>query len=260
MKLLEVSSLHLYLETKSSKKKLLDQINFELNEEEITALVGASGSGKTLFANFLADSLPPKIKIEGKLSLNGKEIIFPSSEKRNQEIAMVFQNPSSSLNPLIKIKNQICESFKKEKKLSKKEGLFLAEKICSSLCLEANLLDCYPHELSGGMQQRVALAIALAKEPKLLITDEPTTALDQPLQKEILFLLKEEIKKNKIACLFITHDLSLLQGFCKKISIMHEGKIVEHNDYDQIFSSPQHAYTKAMVQTAIQYEKTCCLY
>lgn len=257
--LLEVSCLNLYLETKKEKKKLLNQISFKQAEEEIVGLVGASGSGKSLFANFLADLLPRNIKIEGEIFFNGHTFPVHSKVKRNQEIALIFQNPATSLNPTMKIKSQISEAICKREKISNKEALLLVISFLHSLSLDPDfVLNSYPHELSGGMQQRVAIAIALAKKPKLLIADEPTTSLDQPLQKETLDLLKEIIKKNKIACLFITHNLSLLNNFCEKISVMHEGQLVEQNTIGQIFSFPKHDYTKALVDATFPFEVKSC--
>lgn len=249
--LLEISHLNLYIQRKQEKKKLLNQIHFQLAEEEIIGLVGASGSGKTLLAHLIADLLPSQMFIEGNL-------LFQGAKKRNQEISMVFQNPATSLNPTLKIKTQILEALNKKERRSKKERFFLIEKILSSLSLDPKIvLNSYPHELSGGMQQRVVIAIAIVKKPKLIIADEPTTALDQPLQTETLLLLKEVLKKNKIACIFITHDLSLLSNFCHKVSVMQKGELVEQNTLAELYTSPQHEYTKALVQATPHYEVLC---
>lgn len=248
--LLEVSALTL----KIVGKTVLDTLSFELAKNEILALVGESGSGKSLTALSLMGLVPKKAKLHAERLLFKQKELLELDQKawqqiRGNSIGMVFQEPQSSLNPSMRCGKQLVEVLKQHTQESKKSQ---TEKVIKALT-EVQLQDpqrifkSYPHELSGGQKQRVMIAMALLCEPQLLIADEPTTALDVTVQKEIIELLKGLQKRRKMSILFISHDLTLVRRLADRVCVMYKGQIIENNTTELLFTKPKEAYTKGLL-------------
>ena len=248
--LLEVSALILKIEGKT----VLDTLSFELAENEILALVGESGSGKSLTALSLMGLVPKKAKLQAERLLFKQKELLELDQKawqqiRGNSIGMVFQEPQSSLNPSMHCGKQLEEVLKQHTQEPKKSQ---TEKVLKALT-EVQLQDpqrifkSYPHELSGGQKQRVMIAMALLCEPQLLIADEPTTALDVTVQKEIIELLKRLQKRRKMSILFISHDLTLVRRLADRVCVMYNGQIIENNTTELLFTKPKEAYTKGLL-------------
>jgi peptide/nickel transport system ATP-binding protein len=230
----------------------VDGISFSVGEGEILGIVGESGCGKSLTALSIPGLLPETARITaGHIYFQGKERLSEAElrEIRGREIAMVFQEPRSSLNPLLRIGKQITEPLElhgeKDRALMKKKALSLMESL--GLPEPEKLLGLYPHELSGGMCQRVMIAMAMICGPRLLITDEPTTALDVSIQAQILELLKEINRSTGTAILFISHDLSVIQSICHRVLVMYAGKLVEQGPVAEVFARPGHEYSRGLL-------------
>ena len=233
---------------------ILNNISFYIGKEEIVGIVGESGSGKSLTALSLIGLLPKNSKLKAKkYSFNYQDLRELSSKDwqslRRSKIGMVFQEPQSSLNPSLTCGKQLLESVKNDKKIESSKKKQLIKKVLHEVQLfdDKRITKSYPHELSGGQKQRVMIAMAILRNPKLLIADEPTTALDVTVQKEIIHLLKTLQSKYKMSILFISHDLSLVKKLADRVLVMNNGKIVESGDIDKIFKNPNHNYTKGLV-------------
>ena len=240
-----------------SGKTILHDISFNLNSNEILAVVGESGSGKSVTAQAIMGLLPPKktqVK-KGSIEFDGKNLLTQTSsdwqQLRGKEIGMIFQEPQSSLNPSMRCGKQVAEMGRQHffPSLPKKE---LKEKVLSAfeevqLPDPERVFNAYPHQLSGGQKQRVMIAMALLCQPKLLIADEPTTALDVLVQQDIIQLIKHLQKQNNMSVLFISHDLSLVANLADTIAVMQEGKLVEIGETKEIFASPKHPYTQGLL-------------
>ena len=233
---------------------ILKNISFYIGKEEIVGIVGESGSGKSLTALSLIGLLPENSKLKAKnFSFNYQDLrglsIKDWQSLRRSKIGMVFQEPQSSLNPSLNCGKQLLEAVKNDKKIDITKKKELVKKVLNEVQLfdDKRIAKSYPHELSGGQKQRVMIAMALLCNPKLLIADEPTTALDVTVQKEIIQLLKSLQVKYKMSILFISHDLSLVKKLADRVLVMNNGKIVESGDTDKIFRNPNHNYTKGLV-------------
>ncbi|WP_299523468.1 ABC transporter ATP-binding protein [Winogradskyella sp.] len=254
-KLLAVNDLSISFFSDKSERQIIKHISYALNKDEIVAIVGESGSGKSISSLALMGLLPKRISkiTSGSILFNDNDLVLFSNKDfkniRGNEIAMIFQEPMSSLNPSMRCGQQVEEILKQHSPLSKSEikieVLSLFEKV--KLPNPQRIFSSYPHEISGGQKQRVMIAMAIACQPKLLIADEPTTALDVTVQKDILELLKEIQKATKMSILFISHDLSLVSEFADRVLVMYKGKIVEQGKTSTIFNNPQHNYTKALI-------------
>ncbi|MDO8060343.1 ABC transporter ATP-binding protein [Candidatus Phytoplasma citri] len=254
MSLLQVKNLHTYFQFENSLIKAVRGVNFEVKEQETLAIIGESGSGKSQIALSILKLLQTNQKIvQGKIIFNQKLISdFNEQQMRNirgQEISIIFQDPVSSLNPLLKIKTQIFEILKLRKNLYGKQAFIQAIKLLEQVEISDpyKILESYPYQLSGGLCQRVSIAISLICRPKLLIADEPTTAIDVIAQKEILHLIKDMQKKYNMSMIFITHDLSIVASLVEKIIVLYKGMIVEKAPCKKIFSNPIHPYTKKLL-------------
>lgn len=249
MPLLSVTQLNVSF----GQNKVVQDLSFDLNKNEIIGIVGESGSGKSVSSLAIMRLLSPKAKIEGEILFQKQNISELSEEEvrrlRGNDISMIFQEPMSSLNPSMKCGKQVCEILQLHKKLSfkdaKNEVLQLFEKVKLPRPLE--IFKSYPHQISGGQKQRVMIAMAIACKPKLLIADEPTTALDVTVQKEILQLLKDIQQENEMSIIFISHDLALVAQFANRVAVMYQGKLVEINTSKEIFTNPKQAYSKALL-------------
>ena len=243
-------------------QNLIDKISFNIKKNEIVALIGESGSGKSLTSLSILGLLEKKkFNISGEITFNGNNLLDLDNnammEIRGAEISMIFQEPMSALNPTMKIGEQIFEVFKAHKNLSFERTTERIKRLIKKVKLDnvENLLDKYPHQISGGQKQRVMIVMALSCNPQLLIADEPTTALDVTIQKEIIEILKNLQKSEKLSILFISHDLRLISNISDKILIMKNGKIIEQGSNKNIINSPKENYTKALLSLIINDKK-----
>jgi ABC-type dipeptide/oligopeptide/nickel transport system ATPase component len=251
-RLLEVTDLKTHFPTRAGIVKSVDGVSFSVGEGELLGLVGESGCGKSITALSIMQLIAPPGKIVGgSIKFKGEELTTASSERlraiRGNDIAMIFQDPMTSLNPVYTVGEQIVEALRLHRKLDKKaawEAAIEAMREVSIPSPERRARD-YPHQLSGGMRQRVMIAMALACDPELLIADEPTTALDVTIQAQILELLDELRKTRKLAVVLITHDLGVVAEVADRVCVMYTGKIVEEASVDGIFARPKHPYTRA---------------
>jgi peptide/nickel transport system ATP-binding protein len=253
--LLKVDNLSISFFNKKSENEIIKSISFEIEANKIVAVVGESGSGKSISALSLMGLLPNRVSkiTSGSIVFNDKNITDLSEKEfqtiRGNEIAMIFQEPMSSLNPSMKCGKQVEEILQQHSNLSKSEikteVLSLFDKV--KLPSPSRIAKAYPHEISGGQKQRVMIAMAIACKPKLLIADEPTTALDVTVQKEILELLKGIQEETGMSILFISHDLSLVSELADDLIVMYKGEIVEQGVTKSIFKAPKHNYTKALI-------------
>lgn len=231
-------------------------MSFSMNEGEVLGIVGESGSGKSVTAySIMGLTAYPGKLIGGTIYFNGHQIEKMSEKEmrkiRGNEVSIIFQDPMTSLNPVYTIGNQITEVIRLHTGKSKKEAYDRAKELLELVGINepAKRLKQYPHELSGGMRQRVMIAIALACEPKLLIADEPTTALDVTIQAQILELMQELRQKLGMSIIMITHDLGVVASMCERIAVMYAGHIVEYGTADEIFYEPKHEYTKGLINS-----------
>lgn len=249
--LLEIKNLT--VEYKSSNKETITAVNdvsFSIKKGEIYALAGESGCGKSTISKAITKLVKP---VSGEIFFDGKNILNHSkdeSKKYHSEVQMVFQNPYSSLNPKMKIIDTLQEPLDINTNYSKNRKKNIIKNILDDVGLPENVLDLYPHEFSGGQRQRIAIARALILEPKLLIADEPVSALDASIQAQIINLLKELQKEKNLTILFISHDLSVIRYLADRIGIMYFGKLVEENFTSSIFCNPKEEYTKLLLNSA----------
>jgi oligopeptide transport system ATP-binding protein len=256
--ILEVKNLNVSFHTYAGEVKAVRGVGFNLKKGETLALVGESGCGKTVTSKSimkLLEGTSAEIKKGSKIVFNGEDIIKMSKKRlssfRGGDISMIFQDPMTSLNPTMTIGNQIIETIKIHKKISKEE----AKKEAIRLLQVVNIpnaeerIESFPHELSGGMRQRVMIAIALSCSPKILIADEPTTALDVTIQAQIIDLLKELKDKYGTAIVLVTHDLGVVANLADKIQIMYAGQVIERGMRDEIFYNSKHPYTFALLKS-----------
>lgn len=269
MSLLEVNRLRIWYEKEQERQAVCD-LSFQIEKGEMVGLAGASGCGKSSAILGILGLLPPNAGYScEKFLFDGEDYTLPGEHSgeaeqvwhihekkleklRGNKIAMVFQDPSAYLNPLVKIGCQLTETIRCHRKCTKKEAKERAEELLSMVGIESPLLrmNQYPFEISGGMRQRVVIAAALACEPDLVIADEPTTALDVTVQRQILDLLKIISKRTKTAVFLVSHDLGVIASVCNRVLVMHEGTIVEEGDVQKIFYQPEHPYTQQLVEKA----------
>lgn len=256
-KLLEVNNLKVYLDTANGVVKAVDGVSFSIRAGETVGIVGESGSGKSVLARSLMqlNPSPPAFYPEGEILFEGKDLLERSEKElrhiRGNEISMIFQDPMSSLNPIFKIGHQLIEAIRTHQHLTRRE----AEKRAIELLTDVGIPDPelrmkdYPHQFSGGMRQRVLIAIALACNPKLLIADEPTTALDVTIQAQILELMRNIQQKYGTAIIIITHDLGVVAQLADRILVMYSGRIVESGTTDDIFYNTAMPYTWSLLRS-----------
>lgn len=253
--LLEIKDLKVSFFTPAGEVKAVDGISYTLKPDEVMGIVGESGSGKSVEAYSIIGLLqnPGKV-IGGSITFDGEDLLSYSAEQmrefRGDKVSMIFQNPMTCLNPVFTIGDQLTEALLCHGKVSAKEeawarGIEMLTKV--GINNADKRMQQYPHELSGGMRQRVMIAMALICSPKLLIADEPTTALDVTIQAQILELMKELQNKEHTAIIFITHNLGVVAEICDRVSVMYAGHIVEQGTVQDIFYNPQHPYTKGLL-------------
>ncbi len=254
--LLEIKNLQTHFPTKEGVVRAVNDVSFHIDEGELLGLVGESGCGKSITALSVMRliSHPGKI-VGGSVKFNGTELTEATEDYmrdlRGNDIAMIFQDPMTSLNPVYTVGEQIAEALRLHRKLSKKDAWDAAVEAMKEVAIPspARRVNDYPHQLSGGMRQRVMIAMALACEPELLIADEPTTALDVTIQAQILELLNELRKTRKLAILLITHDLGVVAETADRVCVMYTGRIVEESGVEEVFENPKHPYTQGLLKS-----------
>lgn len=252
MSLLEVKNLRTYFDTSKGDYKAVDDASFELDYGEALGLVGESGCGKTTCALSIAKLLPKEGRVAGgEILLEGTDILKLSDEevraKRWKEVSIIFQGAMNALNPVMKVGDQIAEAIVLHEKLKEEDALLRAGDLFELVEMPRDRISNYPHEFSGGMKQRAMIAMALACNPKIVIGDEPTTALDVMVQAQILNLLEKLRRELSMGLILITHDLSILGETCDKIAVMYGGKIVEVGTVEDIFEHTAHPYTERLI-------------
>ncbi|APT49145.1 ABC transporter ATP-binding protein [Bacillus safensis] len=250
-RILEVKDLAISFKTYGGEVQAIRGVNFHLNKGETLAIVGESGSGKSVTSQAIMRliPMPPGYFKRGQILFDGQDIVKKTEKQmqtiRGKDISMIFQDPMTSLNPTMKVGKQITEVLFKHEQISKeaaeKRAIELLELV--GIPMPEKRIKQYPHEFSGGMRQRVVIAMALAADPKLLIADEPTTALDVTIQAQILELMKEIQQKVETSIIFITHDLGVVANVADRVAVMYAGQIVETGTVDEIFYNPKHPYT-----------------
>ncbi len=252
--LLEVRDLSTWFHTRHGVAKAVDGIDFKINRGEVLGIVGESGCGKSVTALSIMQLIAPPGRIEsGEVRFEGRNLLELTATQmtalRGESISMIFQDPSSSLNPVAQIGLQISEVYELHRAARRKAGLRQATDMLSKVGIPdpARRAKSYPHEMSGGMAQRVMIAMALACEPRLLIADEPTTALDVTIQAQILDLMRNLQRESGMAIILITHDLGVVAEMADRVAVMYAGEIVEETDVHTLFSAPQHPYTQSLL-------------
>ena len=255
-KLLEIKDERLSFFTPAGEVKALNGVSFSMEEGEVLGIVGESGSGKSVTAySIMGLTAYPGKLIGGTIRFNGHQVDQMTErafrKMRGNEVSIIFQDPMTSLNPVYTIGNQIMEVIRLHTDKTPEQAKDRARELLELVGINEpeKRLRQYPHELSGGMRQRVMIAIALACEPKLLIADEPTTALDVTIQAQILDLMQELRKKLGMSIIMITHDLGVVASMCERIAVMYAGHIVEYGTTDEIFYEPSHEYTKGLINS-----------
>lgn len=253
--ILEIKNLRTHFYTESGVVKAVNDVSFSIREGETVCVVGESGCGKSITAMSamrLIASPPGKIE-SGEIIFDGTDLLKLKDGEmrliRGNDLAMIFQDPMSSLNPVLKIGEQIMEPLMVHKYLSKKDALAKAIELVKMVGIPRadEIVHSYPHELSGGMRQRIMIAIALSCDPKLLIADEPTTALDVTIQAQILDLMREIKANRKMAMMLITHDLGVVAEMADYVVVMYAGKVIEEAPVKELFSNPRHPYTQGLL-------------
>ena len=254
--LLEVKDLQTHFQTRSGLVRAVDGVSFHLDRGELLGLVGESGCGKSITALSVMRLIsPPGRIVNGEILFDGKDLLSLSDGEmrhmRGDDIAMIFQDPMTSLNPVFTVGEQIAEALRLHRKLSRSDARIATIEAMREVAIPdpARRVDDYPHQLSGGMRQRVMIAMALACNPKLLIADEPTTALDVTIQAQILELLDELRKQRELAVLLITHDLGVVAEVADRVAVMYTGRIVEESPVEELFARPKHPYTEGLLRS-----------
>ena len=260
--MLTIENLNIEFHDHLIPETVVHDFNLKMEQGEIVGIVGESGSGKTMTALAIAGLLSRRdMKKTGKIIFEGRELLtcerYELRKIQGKDIAMIFQEPMTSLNPVKQIGWQVEESLRIHTNLTKEERKERAIRLLEEVELKdvQRVYQAYPHELSGGMRQRVMIASAMILEPKLLIADEPTTALDVTVQAQIIRLLQRLCKEKNTAILFISHDLSLVKSFCEKIIVMQDGYMIESGTAEQVFHNPKEEYTKKLIAAIPKLEK-----
>jgi len=253
--LLEVRDLHVSFRSADNPVAAVSSLTFSIKESEIFGLAGESGCGKSMTALSIMGILPPNAFAKGEIFFKGRDLLKLDEESkrriRGDEISMIFQEPMTSLNPVLTVGYQIAEVLITHRNMSKKEAMDKAVELLKAVKIPSPEIRVkeYPHQMSGGMRQRVMIAMAIACNPSLLIADEPTTALDVTIQAQILELIQRLREERKMSILFITHDLGVIAENASRVGIMYAGRLVELADTSEIFNNPKHPYTVGLLES-----------
>jgi peptide/nickel transport system ATP-binding protein len=255
--ILELNSLSTHFFTDQGEVPAVDGVSFNVHKGEIVGIVGESGSGKSVTSLSILHLIPkpPGKIVDGTILYKGENLVNFSEKQmkkiRGNEISMIFQEPMTSLNPVFTIGNQMREAIQIHEKVSKKEATEKAVDLLKTVGIPRaeQIVNEYPHQLSGGMRQRVMIAMAMSSEPDLLIADEPTTALDVTIQAQILDLMKKINKEEQTSILLITHDLGVVADICERVVVMYSGQVVEKGTTREILKDPQHPYTQGLIRS-----------
>jgi peptide/nickel transport system ATP-binding protein len=251
--LLQVENLNVTFATQSGEVAAVREVSFNIPEAGTLGLVGESGSGKSATSLAIMRLLPPQARIEGKILFAGQDLLALREDSmrklRGSNISMIFQEPMTALNPVMRVGDQVAEAVAAHHSVSRQEAKRRAVEALREVALPDpdQRANDYPHQLSGGQRQRVMIAMALVNHPRLLIADEPTTALDVTIQAQILDLLRNLRERHKLAMLFISHDLGVVSRVADQVAVMYAGEIVEMGPVRQIFSAAQHPYTRGLI-------------
>ena len=249
---LEIKNLHVRFDTDDAKVYAVNGVDLALKEQQTLGLVGETGAGKTTTVLSLLKliSSPPGVITDGEIVVNGKNVLQMTEKElemmRGNEVAMIFQDPMTSLNPVMTVGEQIAESILIHEDVSKAEAYELAKKMLETVGISGERASEYPHQFSGGMKQRVVIAIALACHPNILIADEPTTALDVTIQAQVLDMMKKLKEEFKTSMIMITHDLGIVAETCDEVAVMYAGRIVEKGTLEDVFNRTSHPYTEGL--------------
>ena len=249
---LELKNLHVRFDTDDATIYAVNGVDLTLDRQKTLGLVGETGAGKTTTVLSLLKliSCPPGVITDGEIVVNGKDVMKMTDQEleamRGSEIAMIFQDPMTSLNPVMTVGDQIAESIAIHEKVGKAEALALAKKMLETVGIPGDRAAEYPHQFSGGMKQRVVIAIALACHPGILIADEPTTALDVTIQAQVLDLMRTLKEEFKTSMIMITHDLGIVAETCDEVAVMYAGRIVEKGTLEDVFNRTSHPYTEGL--------------
>ena len=249
--ILEIKNLTVFPE-KNKKTILVNDVSFSLERGKLTCIVGESGSGKSLTALSIIKLLSSQLTAQGIIHFENNDLALLDEKKlreyRGKEISMIFQDPMTSLNPVFTVGYQVAEALHAHKNITKSEAKKMVEQTFQDVGIPPDRYDSYPDELSGGQRQRVMIAMAIINKPKLLIADEPTTALDVTVQKQVLNLIQDLQKKYQMTVLFITHDFGVVEDIADQVLVMYKGRIVEQGKAKNLIRHPKHPYTKALLQ------------
>ena len=262
-KILQVKNLQTWFWTDAGIVKAVDGVSFDLHKREMLAIVGESGSGKSVTNLAIMNLIPnpPGKIIGGEVWFGGKDVLKMDKQEirqlRGNKISMIFQDPMTSLNPFLKISTQMIETIRLHQGLSKKDARDRAIEMLKLVGIPAaeKRVDCYPHQFSGGMRQRVMIAMGLSCDPEVLIADEPTSALDVTIQAQILDLIGDLSARLGTAVILITHSLGLVAGMCDRVCVMYAGRIVEQGCVDELFANPAHPYTRGLIKSVPRMDK-----
>ena len=250
---IEIKNLSVSYRTESGYVKAVDDVSFTINKGEILGLAGESACGKTTTALSVMRLLAPNARVEGQILFENKDVLQMSDDElrdfRWKGVSLIPQGSMNSLDPVIQVGKQVVEAIRAHEKVSKNEAWKTAEKLLSSVSIHPSRARNYPHEFSGGMKQRAVTAMALALSPQLVIADEPTTALDVVVQKQLLLVLRGLQRNLGISFLFVSHDLSVIGEIADRVAVMYAGKIVEIGEKDMVLKHPSHPYTQALVNS-----------
>ena len=256
---LNIKDLNVYFNNKGGQVTALNAINLSLNKGQVLGLIGESGSGKSLLLKTILQLLPKqRTSVSGEIDVNGRNVLTLNKKAlrdyRGGEVAMAFQEPATAMDPVFTVGNQIINTIMAHKKCSKAEARAKAIEMLELVKIPAarSRLNNYPHELSGGMRQRVMIALALSTEPALLLADEPTTALDATVQIQVILLLRELQKKLGMSMIFVTHDVGVAAEVSDNIAVMYGGRLLEYGSAKNVLVSPRHPYTEALLASNVQ--------
>ena len=258
---LEIKDLVVHYETEDGCVEAINGLNFTLNRESTLGIVGETGAGKTSTALSILNLVPnpPGVIKNGSIILDGKNVLEMNEKEleamRGNDVAMIFQDPMTALNPVLTVGEQIAESVQLHDHVSPQQAMERAKEMLKMVGISESRAYDYPHQFSGGMKQRVVIAIALACQPSLLIADEPTTALDVTIQAQVLALIADLIKRNHMSMLLITHDLGVIADVCDDVAVMYAGRIVEIGSADEVFNNTRHPYTEGLFNSLPNLKK-----